>query len=336
MKILHVVDEYVGNRCYKEAYCMKQKGIEQEVLCTMEGDPTFMYIFDTVTLAIRADYAIKIMESDADIIIIHDRPTALAPVIRQIRRCKDRRPIIFEHYDLTYYLGKTYETKSDEEEYMLQTSDAVVHMGILNQEHSHEIYDYDVREIIVMSTAPRDWIPERSKNKIDTVVYEGGAANHGGNEHNKKQRQFRDLYDIYWGFRNNGITMDIYAPGAGSPLDYPVMQGLQYHELLYRLTQYQWGFMGHNLELPILQKAGPCKVWEYSMAGLPIIAMNMDDVVDQTNKGGIVKCHSVEEAVEIMKSADRKKLAKESFDTCRYLDDEIAVLIDTCKTLIGE
>ena len=334
MKILHVCDKQINNRAYKEGYCIGERGIEQEVICTMEGDPTFMYVFDEITISTPEMYLENILESDADVILFHDRPEPSAKIVERLKKYNDKRPIVYECYDLWYYLGKKEDTFNQNEWYMLAESDLVVHMGYLNQNRSHELYDYRTPEIIVPSLTPRFLIPERAKHHIGGIVYEGGVSSHNTTDPNEViTRRFRDLHDAYWGFRNKGIYMDIYGAGHRA-VDYPTMEGLFFNELLHRLTQYDWGFLGNTKELSLLQVAGPCKIWEYSMAGLPIIAMNMDDVVDQTNKGGIIKCHSVDEAVEIMQSVDREALAKESFETCRYLDDEIGVLIDACRKLV--
>ena len=335
MKVLHLVDTEINNKAYKEAYVMKKRGIQQEVICVGEGDPSFMYIFDEVTSCFLGQYPDKIVESDADVIIVHDRPNTMAPIIEKIRKYRDTRPVVYECYDLWYNLGKDYGIHNENEYYMLATSDLVAHVGYLNRNASHEAYNYSNNEIYLDSKTPRDWIPKKSSEKIGTIVYEGGAAFHN-EKYRPKTMEFRDLYDVYWGFRKHGYITDIYAANE-KLLDYPTICGLRYFDLLAKLTEYEWGFLGSTQDYnPVLAVAAPCKVWEYSMAGLPIIAMNMDDVVDQTNKGGIIKCHSVDEAVEIMHSVDREALAKESFETCRYLDDEIDILIDACKKLIKE
>jgi len=215
----------------------------------------------------------------------------------------------------------------------------------------HQQYDVGGQpDIVFHNYASESVMPHRFKEKISTeethIVYVGCITNVVEGSHYDLREIFKAIADynlhIHFYPSSNYITRSnsAYRRLAGSNRFIHCHDHLGYRELLYEMTQYDFGWAGFNgaKNAKHLDLALQNKVPDYLSSGLPVIAFRHRTIqrfIEKHGIGLIVK--DIDELPELLRNVDIPKLRDRAMKTRRKLtfESNIPKLLDFYDRIAG-
>jgi len=222
---------------------------------------------------------IKQMDSLVDLYHVHNEPDCFVEPLKSVTK----KPVIWDVHDLeSQRSGKIGEwEKSSMEKCDGICTVSPTYEKILAERSGKPTMSY-------MSYVIQELFPqERTKVQHRGIVYEGGV---GVTHHRGIAQEFacRDWGDVFRKLTNEvGVPVWVYR--ANMAADVSALQGtgvmlmgpVPYDQLLGNMTAYEAGLVGSPFPDPMFDGALPNKLFEYISAGIPILAYNAGDDVNQ-------------------------------------------------------
>ena len=201
-------------------------------------------------------------------------------------------PVVFDCHDLTSVY--VYDKKSRcivDEKIALEQSDGVIFVGKRVEDYTRQIYKIEEPTVVCHSYVAQVYFQKKKKQIKEGIhiVYEGGIP--------LCPEAFslsKNLWPVFRKIADQGIHIHIY-PTKDIEEDYMkhsfihIHNNLPYRELLKELSQYHYGFVGFNFDLPerrkkFLNAAMPNKLFDYIAAKIPIIVYNAQAISEFVEK----------------------------------------------------
>ena len=240
-----------------------------KLYATPDGD----FVYDQIR------QAVKTLDHMIDVYHIHNEPDWLVNVVRSVTD----KPIVYDIHDMKSireYVVDEWEEKA------FKDCDAFSVVSKRYKDLVKERSNKPVEE--VLSCVNKEFYPlNRCKLQHNGIVYEGGLK--GSQPQTEKWREFDCRYwaptfnDILktgtpvWAYRGNTVS-DVSEYGNFGTM---IMGPLPYHALVNNLTAFEAGLVGSPQPDPMFDGALPNKLFEYIAAGLPILAWNAGDSVNE-------------------------------------------------------
>lgn len=191
-------------------------------------------------------------------------------------------PVVYDCHDMTTM--RIPGLVDEDEKIAFEKSQGIIFTGGRVYDYASTKYNIHAWWRIFYSYLSKAFVQPR-KEKINDgschVVYEGGIT-----PRPDPIFQYRYYLPIFQQIANQGIHVHIYPsrPTAIKEMEenpfLHLHSPLPYEKLLYELSQYHYGFVGFNFDIPedrkmFLNATTPNKVFDYLSAGLPSIVHNM-------------------------------------------------------------
>lgn len=232
----------------------------------------------------RLGEELKRLVEDLSVELIHSQnaPDTLTRVAIEVI---DEIPVIHENQDTISLRRTPYTPESNLDEELVderianQMCDARIHVSQGLLEYIGRKYGAK-KEIVFHNYASRSLLPRSRKRKLSEtdgkihIVYEGTLSSFPGDHY--------DLKEIFNDLARRGYHIHIYDSHRNQ--DYSrlaeVHDAIHYHghknpkELLYEMTQYDYGWAGFNVarNREHIDVALPNKLFEYLASGLPVLS----------------------------------------------------------------
>ena len=283
-----VCGDYPDVRCGRITHAMRTIGWEHDVV-TRAYPPQFEDIYTNIDWhPFRSMLTEAAARTDGELLHVHGELHHFFPVL-DVK--KDGRPVILNVHDLC--CARKHSILDVTEEESLAAADAHVWVTEEQRDFAKRMnLPVDKPYCIIPNLASsRHMVEKPVLPHIGGICYEGSIDPRGqkGND-----RDFSDVADAL------GDDFHIY-PGGTAP-DYGVTHEteLDFHCLLHRLSQHDWGLAGYPEPLDSVVHGDPTKAYEYLMAGIPVIAMNSPTLIPLIEEGMGVWADSIEELPKVL------------------------------------
>lgn len=320
-----MVSKHCCTRVTKQALALKRLGYRVDSVSVHM--PKILDGFENLRLCDPQDMALAIHESGAQIIHVHNEPDRL---MRWADMGARGRPVVYDCHDLAWYRNFA---MSPDEEFAFSRADGIIHVSAEHRAQAWKLHKWDAIDGITYSCPMREWTPpDKEKEQRRGVVYEGGSRpgvpDTDGN-------RFRDHTKVAAAFEKAGIPFDLFVPAQAQMFYKRARLMVPYKTLVHLLTNYEWGFIGTDIKTGKGDTCLPNKLFEYMMAGLPIIGANVPAVERfMDGKGGIYG-RDMDKIIAKMRTADWFGLQAEAIARRRYMDDEIENTVTVYEALLG-
>lgn len=219
-----------------------------------------------------------VRESTADIFHVHNTPDDIARVVAEEKPGRT----IWDVHDLRSLVVST----PADEKWLMQNVSGIIHVSQPILDFATNLHHPPAPQIVIYSYCNENIIPkEINMNPAPrTLVYEGGIKTFTDIPHNN----YRSFINISKALNECGWDLHIFPASkmeAPEELKYKnagavVHEQENYVELLNSLQDFQWGFCGFEFEIDILRMCMPNKLFEYIVAGLPVVVHNASLVAE--------------------------------------------------------
>ena len=318
-KHILMVSAHCCIRVRKQAQALKDKGYIVDSVS--HERPHDVSVFNKFIVSPKFNDMWKdIKRSPSDIIHVHNEPDSL---MYQADKGANGRPIIYDCHDLEWY---RFGTVRPQEEFAFKRADGIVHVSEEHGQKAWDLHPWDCPDTLIYSCPPKSWIPKIENSTREGVVYQGGLSIPGETRFN-----WRDHSKLAEAFKIAEIPLDFYAAEFYKRY-YPRHKGyLPYFQLLERLHNYKYGFVGTAEYTEKGLVCVPNKMWEYAACGVVPIIMNFPAALKVFGPGTI-HADSLKEIIPMIREANYEELKSQMVP--RYMDDEIIKLEELYNHLL--
>lgn len=273
----------VGNHCcvrlQKQAIALLDKGHEVHLIGNrLPVAPEFKTSCRYATVS-QLREALR-LHKDADIIHIHNEPSWMVLVAKEVL---PNIPVILDIHDAMIFRSTEIKHKSAEERITFDWADGLVFVG----EKCREIINPKQPSCVLPSYVNEQNYEFKGWQWIGGVAYEGLVDT----PDDKGFMQYANYVDVCRGFREVGIPFHIYAPGGSEEKKRKCYESichfctpLPYDKLIRILGCHDWGLCGNLKKYREWNLAFPNKLFEYLAGGIPIIALNCNEIAKFVRK----------------------------------------------------
>lgn len=267
-------------RMAKEACALLKEGYEVHLVTTKI--PVEQRWFDSIHVHTHEKQLFNALQQvNADIYQVHNEPTWL---VTKTRKMIGNKPLVFDAHD--WELLRCNADKAEDlppwkvenlavEAHAVNMSDAIVYISDPIQKFMNKRYNFKKPTTVIESWCNEQFTktPEVMPKKGD-VIYQGGLSGNGGGEEWRNYIPIAKAFvdqkiDFHFlGFFQNDKQRKMYED-TGATLHMPVPRPL----LIKELAAYKWGIFGTLDKSKNMKWCLPNKLFEYTAAGIPTIAV---------------------------------------------------------------
>jgi len=244
-------------------------------------------------------YRLKLL-NDIDLIHCHNEPNWTVEVAKDAR---PDLPLVFDIHDLESARTAPVEDLLEYERTAIRLADAYIFPSQGYQAHArkcHNIPDSKPSEV-VYSYCNNELLNLEPRPRIRGVVYEGNVSHtsdmriaYSDQSYVSEYLKTHNIPFALYGIEDERL-MKIYMDFGA--MCFPV---LPYGSLIENLSRYDWGYLGHPEPCRKWLDAMPNKLFEYIMAGIPVICCNAPEAGAFVEQHGLgVSIYSIHEIPEI-------------------------------------
>lgn len=264
--------------CVRAGKTTEALGMPHDALCRMYP-PQFDFVYDDLHAlrnASQADFARYFRTHKHDLIHVHNEPNW--PVV--VAKENQDAPVLMNVHDVTS--ARPDDQIDPYEEAAFQAADAFVFVSDWQRDFCiAQGFDVKDKPYCVLPNYASDStvVDKPMLPHIGGVVYAGGLDSRG------LEGSWRDLSPVADEMAQRKVDFHVYPGNPG--IDYGIVHDtvMEYHLLMHRLSQHDWGFSGTLLPNHAWHHSYPNKVFEYFAAGIPVIAINNPLIKPLCNEG---------------------------------------------------
>jgi hypothetical protein len=298
-----VCGEFPDIRCGRITSALRDNGIHHGV-STLKYPPQLDDVYDFVDWR-NTDGARGVIERtlshDCDIFHVHGEIQQFWPVV--FLKEKTNKPVILNIHDLPCSRVRSILDRYEAE--AIEKADALVWVTETQRQFGESMGLNVDKPYCIVPNYPsrRFFINETPLPHIGGIVIEGGMDKRGNTANDIDYSKIADTVEVH-----------LYS-GSNRP-DYGIVHRTEtdYHLLIQRLAQHDWGFCGSAYENYTWTVALPTKMGEYFAAGIPVIGLNCPAVKPFCDMGMGVYLESVEELKDLPDPAPYKEKVFEHRD----------------------
>lgn len=273
------------------------------------------------------------LHKDADIIHVHNEPSWMALVAKEI--CPDI-PVVLDIHDAMIFRSTDIKYKSAEERITFEWADGLVFVG----DKCREIIEPKQPSCVLPSYVNEQNYVFKNWQYIGGVVYEGRLDT----PEDQDFMRYCNYVDLCNEFTKKEMPFHIYAPGGDKGKRKQYYKDIcnlcvpkVYEKLIAILGCHDWGLCGNLAEFREWDLAMPNKLFEYLAGGIPVIAMNAGEVGKFVTEHGFgIAVGSVDELKDRWdeRAACQKNVFAKRFEWT--MENHIHVLEELYRKLKGD
>ncbi len=261
-------------RAAKESLALMLAGHPVHTLVHQVANQEIRYLLPSMEFYADAGHlARKVAYSQCTLIHVHNEPDWMVGCAKIER---PDLPVVYDCHDLG---SVRWGEASDAEFQAMELADAYIFPSYTYMEEAcrfHKLHERfpDKAKEVVYSLPLSGWKPTPLP-RLGGVVYQGGCTVDVDGRF-----VYRDYREIADGLAEINVQFFIFARNNGNNRDSYFSRGavwiesLPYTRMLQQLTRFDWGLVGCSVPHPQWMKAMPNKLFEYILAGIPVVCIN--------------------------------------------------------------
>lgn len=318
--------------CVRAGKITEALRIPHDALCRMYP-PQLDHAYDRIHAlrsATMSDFRDFFRSHDYDLIHVHNEPNW--PVV--IAKEAQSAPVLMNVHDVTSARPGWQNNFDPYEDAAYEAADAFVFVSEWQRDFCIQRgLDVEGKPYVVLP----NYASESTIVEKPILPHLGGVVYAGGLDARGRDGSWRDLSPVADAVEGIGQEFHVYPGNPG--IDYGTVhkQVMDYSVLTHRIAQHDWGFSGTVHPNNAWEHSYPNKVFEYFMAGIPVVALNNPLVREFCDKGLGIYLDDISD-IRHLKRIDRKKYVKNVLrERYRYtMSYNIEPLRDLYKQLRGQ
>jgi glycosyltransferase involved in cell wall biosynthesis len=286
-----MVSHHCCARVIKEGLALEKRGIkvtymQNKMSNTMEPSILYRIMYHDVD---HFTWLLKRVK-DVDVIHVHNEPDWMGHISKAVH---PNIPVVFDAHDL--FSVRVGEIFADEKR-SFEMCDAFIYPSVGYMNHAlknHSIQDKPNE--VIYSMCNIDAMAQKPLPQLGGLVYEGGlripdTEIKEGVPEEFRYHNYRNFNEVFRWLTEQGFPVVAFAGNPEAAQHHGqsgalVMGPLDFDNLIRNLTRFHWGLVGSPIkESHQWHTAMPHKLFEYIIAGIPVITWDAEEIAEFVNK----------------------------------------------------